>query len=149
MRTGLALALLLLAACDQDPLGRCTTSAECPTGQLCGGGVCARPGGGEPNASPVALADAYAVPATGLLECPLETGLLANDADPDGDALAAERVGPRETGHGVVFVDPSGAFKYVLTDQGYAGNDVFLYRASDGVLWSEPTAVTLTIAAAP
>jgi len=152
MRNGLALALALLAACDYDPAGRCATSAECPIGQVCGGGVCAPPGAGAPNAAPTAAADAYAVPADGLLAVPKELGLLANDADPDGDVLAAERVGTAETAHGVVYVEPSGAFRYLLTDAGYVGADAFVYRAGDGrepPLFSAPTPVTLTVLPPP
>jgi hypothetical protein len=143
----LALALLLVAACEYDPRGRCTTSAECPAGQLCGGGVCAPPGAAAPNEAPYAAADAYAVPADGFLECPAASGVLANDVDPDGDPLEAERVAT--TAHGSVFLEPSGAFRYLLTEAGYTGNDVFTYRASDGGLRSGVTEVTLTIAASP
>lgn len=146
MRNALALALLL-AACQYDPRGRCDSSAECPKGQLCGGGVCAPPGAGPPNAAPLATADAYAVPAGGIFDCPEATGVLVNDADPDGDPLEAERVA--RTAHGWVSLEPSGAFRYLLTDEGYTGDDVFTYRASDGALRSAVTTVTLTIGAPP
>lgn len=148
MRNALALALLLLAACQYDPRGACDSSAECPKGQLCAGGVCAPPGAGPPNAAPLAVADRYEVPAGGILfDCPAATGVLANDADPDRDPLEAERV--EATAHGRVYLEPNGAFRYLLTDEGYTGTDVFTYRASDGALRSDVTPVTLTIGAPP
>jgi hypothetical protein len=147
MRNALALALLLLAACQYDPRGSCDSSAECPKGQLCGGGVCAPPGAGPSNAAPLAVADAYPVPAGGLLDCPEATGVLANDTDADGGPLEAERV--EETAHGRVYLEPNGAFRYLLTEEGYTGTDVFTYRASDGALRSAVTPVTLTIGAPP
>jgi hypothetical protein len=147
MRNALALALLVLAACDYDPRGRCTASAECPVGQLCAGGVCAPPDAGPPNHAPSADADAYEVPPDGILDCLAAKGVLANDADPDGDPLEAERVAT--AAHGLVFLEPSGAFKYYRTDGGYAGADAFTYRASDGALRSAVTTVTLTIRASP
>jgi Big-like domain-containing protein len=149
MRTALALALLVLAACDYDPAGRCDTSADCPAGQACGGGVCAPPAAAPPNEAPTAGADAYDVPAAGLFECAAAGGVLANDADPDGDPLVAERVGASATAHGLAFLEPSGAFRYLLTDSGYAGTDAFSYRASDGALRSSPATVTLTILPPP
>jgi hypothetical protein len=147
MRSALALVLLVLAACDYDPRGRCTTSAECPLGQLCGGGVCAPPDAGPPNQAPSADADAYDVAPDGVLDCDAASGVLANDEDPDGDPLEAERVGT--AAHGLVFLEPSGAFRYHRTEAGYAGTDFFTYRASDGALRSAVTTVTLRIAAPP
>jgi hypothetical protein len=143
MRTALALAAVaVLAACDYDPRGRCTTSAECPAGQLCGGGVCAAPGAAPPNAAPSAAPDAYAVPAGVPFECPAATGVLANDVDPDGDPLQAERVAV--PAHGVAYLEPDGGFRYVPAT-GYVGTDTFSYRASDGALRSAAATVTLTI----
>ncbi len=147
MRNALALALLLLAACQYDPRGSCDGSADCPKGQLCAGGVCAPPGAGSPNAAPLAAADAYPVPAGGFLDCPEAAGVLANDVDADDDLLEAERV--EATAHGRVYLEPNGAFRYLLTEEGYTGTDVFTYRASDGALRSDVTAVTLTIGAPP
>lgn len=144
----IAALLVLLAACDYDPQGRCEVSAECPRGQLCSGGVCTVPPPAPPNDAPVAVEDAYAVVAGQSFECPAALGLLANDWDPDDDALAAERVGSARTANGWAYVEPTGAFRY-LPDDGYSGVDAFTYRASDGALPSAVTTVTLTVTAAP
>lgn len=93
------------------------------------------------------MADAYLVPAGGILDCPEATGVLANDTDADGGPLEAERV--EATAHGRVYLEPNGAFRYLLTEEGYTGTDVFTYRASDGALRSVVTTVTLTIGAPP
>lgn len=147
MRTALAALLFLLAACDYDPAGRCEVSAECPRGQVCSGGVCALPAPAPPNDAPVAVEDAYAVVEDQPFECPAALGLLANDWDPDDDALVAERVdlvAPAVAG--VVYVEPDGAFRFVPF-QGFTGVASFTYRASDGRLPSAVTTVTLTVTA--
>ena len=141
-RAPLAALLLLLAGCDYDPRGRCDYAAECPRGQVCAGGVCTAPAPAPPNDAPVALPDAYTIAAGQWFECPAAVGLLANDLDPDGDELLAERVEPASSGW--VFVEPSGAFRY-LPAEGFTGIDTFTYRASDGALPSGVTTVTLTV----
>jgi hypothetical protein len=139
----LAVLLVLLAGCDYDPRGRCASASECPRGQLCAGGVCAVPAPAPPNDPPVAVADAYAVEAGQPFECAADEGLLANDWDPDDDPLVADRVDPASSG--LVFVEPSGAFRYVPVE-GFTGTATFTYRASDGALPSAVTTVTLTVA---
>lgn len=138
-----AVALLaLLAACDYDPRGRCTSQADCLAGQVCSGGVCAAEGAGPPNQAPVAVPDAYSVQAGAILNVPAVSGVLANDSDPDGDPLTAEKAS--EPTYGTVFLAPDGSFVYVPAG-GFTGTDVFTYRASDGALWSSVTAVTVTV----
>lgn len=147
MRLALATLVLLLAtACDYDPRGRCESARECLAGQVCSGGVCAAPAPAPANHAPSAGPDAYAVPSTGELLCAAPC-LLANDTDPDGDPLAAERVSP--PAHGLAFVEPNGSLRYVLTESGYSGADAFEYRVTDGALPSAPVTVTLTVAAPP
>jgi hypothetical protein len=141
----LAAVLLLLAGCDFDPHGRCASSAECPRGLVCAGGLCAAADAGTANAPPVAVADAYSVTKGQALECPAEIGLLANDWDPEGDELVAERVGAARTAEdGMAFVDATGAFVY-QPRPGFTGTDAFTYRAGDGTAWSETATVTLTV----
>jgi hypothetical protein len=144
-RASAALVLLLAAGCDYDPRGRCESARECLDGQLCSGGVCASPGPSPANHAPSAGPDAFVVPASGELLCAAPC-LLANDVDPDGDPLVAEPV-VTPPAHGVAFVEPSGAFRYLRTEAGYAGADSFQYRASDGALPSP--VVTVTLGAAP
>lgn len=134
--------VLVLAGCDYDPAGRCATSQDCFPGQACVAGLCAPESTPPPNQPPSAAADAYTATAGAILDVAAASGLLANDADPDGDALQAERMAP--PAHGVVFVAPDGAFSY-NPYAGFTGSDTFTYRASDGSLRSDVTTVTLTV----
>jgi Bacterial Ig domain len=138
-----ALALLaFVVACDYDPRGRCTSQADCLAGQVCSGGVCAAEGAAPVNQPPVAVADAYSVKAGAILSVPAASGVLANDSDPDGDPLTAEKAS--EPTYGTVFLAPDGSIVYVPPG-GFTGTDGFTYRASDGVLRSDATAVTVTV----
>ena len=97
------------------------------------------------NHRPAAAADA----ASGDQDTVIAGNVLANDTDPDGDALAASLVdGPA---HGSLRLAADGAFAYV-PEAGFVGADSFSYRAGDGRLESTATTVTLTVravAAAP
>jgi bacillopeptidase F len=95
------------------------------------------------NRAPVASADAYAATA-GVALAVGAPGVLANDADPDGDPLAAVPVaGPS---HGSLALRADGSFVYTPA-AGYSGADAFSYAASDGPLLSAPATVTLTVVA--
>jgi Bacterial Ig domain len=137
--------LALLAACDYEPRGRCSSQQDCLAGQVCTGGVCAAQGpvGPLPHA-PVAAADAYQVTAGAILDVPAASGVLANDSDPDGDALTAEKDPQGGPSYGVAYLAPDGSLVYVPA-LGFTGTDAFTYRASDGVLRSDVTAVTVTV----
>jgi VCBS repeat-containing protein len=72
-------------------------------------------------------------------------GVLANDADADGDALKAELVsGPA---HGTLKLNADGSFVYTPA-AGFSGTDSFAYRAGDGSLGDVAT-VTVRVAPAP
>ena len=136
------LSLTLLVACDHEPGGRCTSASQCLAGQVCAGGVCAASGPAPLNSAPVAVADAYGVAAGGTLSIDAAAGVLANDADPDGDPLTTEKAA--DPSRGVVFLRPDGSLIYVPAT-GFTGADTFTYRASDGVLRSEVTTVTVNV----
>jgi large repetitive protein len=92
------------------------------------------------NAAPSPASDAYAV----AHDRPLAPagGVLANDADPDGDAVTAVlEAGPS---HGTLTLHPDGSFLYTPA-AGYVGTDAFTYRASDGLAASDPATVSLTV----
>lgn len=95
----------------------------------------------EDNVAPVAADDSYAT----AFNVPLNVvapGLLANDSDANGDALAAVlQTGPA---HGVLFLNSDGSFTYT-PGVNYSGPDAFTYRASDGHLSSGPATVSLTV----
>jgi YVTN family beta-propeller protein/VCBS repeat-containing protein len=69
-------------------------------------------------------------------------GLLANDADLDGDALTAARIsGPS---HGTLSLNADGGFTYTPSPS-FTGTDSFTYQASDGQLVSNPATVTIQV----
>lgn len=55
-------------------------------------------------------------------------GVLANDADPEGDSFTIELAEPPV--HGDVTLRPDGSFTY-MSDPDFHGNDLFRYRATD------------------
>lgn len=72
--------------------------------------------------------------------------VLANDVEPDGDAMTAALVtGPA---HGGLTFNPNGTFTYT-PDSGYTGTDSFTYTCSDGTTTSTPVTVTLSVITGP
>lgn len=98
-----------------------------------------------PNAAPVANDDAYNVDEDATLTVSAGQGLLNNDTDPDGDALAA-RIISLPT-NGTLTLNLSGAFNYT-PNADFNGTDTFTYRASDGLLDST-SAATVSITVTP
>lgn len=80
---------------------------------------------GPSNGDPVANDDT----ATTLENTPVVVDVLANDTDPDGDALSI--AGTPTALHGTVVVNPDGTIEYT-PDTGYTGDDVITYEVSDG-----------------
>ncbi len=97
------------------------------------------------NHAPAAAADGYAT-SDGVALNVAAPGVLANDSDPDGDAVTAVLVsGPS---HGTLTLGSNGSVSYAPVP-GYTGTDSFSYQASDGSLRSTPTTVTITIHSLP
>jgi len=97
------------------------------------------------DVAPVAAADAFAVDAaSGLLSVPAP-GVLGNDSDAGGDALAARLASAPQ--HGTVTLNASGAFTY-MPDRDFTGDDAFTYVADDGTLSSAPAQVTIAVTGA-
>ena len=95
------------------------------------------PSGGVSNAAPVAVDDTAATPAGD----PVTIDVLANDTDPDGDAIAVSSVGA--PAHGAAeTVD--GAVRYTPVE-GFAGEDTFTYTVSDGRGGTGTAVVTVTV----
>jgi hypothetical protein len=95
-----------------------------------------------PNQRPEAVNESFTVEAGTTLDVAAIDGILANDFDPEGGALSAEWFsGPL---HGALSVADDGSFTYTPED-GFEGLDAFLYRASDGELWSALAAVTIHV----
>jgi VCBS repeat-containing protein len=94
------------------------------------------------NRPPAAVGDAYTALHDRPLVVPAGDGLLANDTDPDGDALTAVfDAGPA---HGVVTLNSDGSFTYSPAS-GFTGMDSFTYEASDGQALSAPATVTIAV----
>jgi len=69
-------------------------------------------------------------------------GVLGNDSDPDGNQLSAVLgSGPS---HGTIALNGNGSFTYTPAPN-VTGTDSFTYRASDGILISSLTTVTITV----
>lgn len=80
--------------------------------------------GGQPP--PVANDDTYTTNENTPLAPPFALGVLANDADGDGKALAAQLVsGPA---NGTLDLHIDGSFVYT-PDLGFSGQDTFTYQA--------------------
>ncbi len=93
------------------------------------------------NDPPVGVNDSYNT----LEDLPLNvsaSGVLTNDADIDGDSLAAILIAPPS--HGSVVLSTNGAFVYAPVSN-YNGSDAFTYVANDGVTNSGVTIVTITV----
>ena len=91
---------------------------------------------------PVSAApDSYALPEDSTLIVP-SPGVLLNDIALDLAALQSVLVD--NPLHGALALQPDGSFTYT-PNADYAGTDSFRYRAFDGIDFSEPTTVSLTI----
>ncbi|TFG97128.1 tandem-95 repeat protein, partial [Candidatus Thorarchaeota archaeon] len=93
------------------------------------------------NLPPVAVQDEYSMSqeTTLTIEAP---GVLANDNDPNGDSLETELV--TDCAYGDLLLNPDGSFVYTPMDR-WAGIDTFEYRAFDGMEYSNPRLVVITI----
>ncbi len=83
-------------------------------------------GGG--NQPPTAAADTFSTPAGQTLTVG-PPGVLGNDTDPDGDAMAASLVSG--VANGILTLGANGSVEYT-PDAGFAGTDQFVYEATDG-----------------
>ena len=94
------------------------------------------------NDAPVAEADGYNAPGSDQsLTVSPSNGVLANDTDPDGTTLTAQKTS--DPSQGSVTLSPDGSFTYT-PNPGATGQDFFTYSASDGSLQSSAT-VTITL----
>lgn len=96
--------------------------------------------------APVATADTYRTAPGGVLTVDAASGVLANDADADGDTLTATVL--QDVAHGTLSFQANGAFTYTPAS-GFRGTDSFTYEASDGSLQSSETTVTIEVNTLP
>jgi VCBS repeat-containing protein len=93
---------------------------------------------------PVANADAYTLAMNRGLNVGVAQGVLANDTDADGDVLTAQLVtGPGGGTYSFTF-RPDGTFFFQPLFN-FTGTVTFSYRVTDGVAFSAPATVTLSV----
>ena len=96
----------------------------------------------DENEAPEALGDPYSIAMGGTLTIDAP-GVLENDADSDGDELAAILVSMPE--HTALFeLSQDGSFVYQPEDS-FIGVDTFTYKAFDGALYSEVVTVEIDV----
>ena len=95
-----------------------------------------------PLATPVAVTEAYSAVEDNTLSV-TTGGLLGNDTDRNNDVLTAFIV--TNAAHGTVTLNTNGTFTY-QPNANFNGNDVFTYRAFDGLQYSDPVSVTISVA---
>ena len=98
----------------------------------------------DANGIPVAENDVYAVELNSTLTTTVDTGVLANDTDPDADDLLIA-VLEDDVSNGTLRLGIDGSFDY-QPDADYSGTDTFSYRAFDGADSSDIAQVTLQVA---
>jgi sulfatase modifying factor 1 len=93
------------------------------------------------NQAPAATGESYTTFISTTLNV-VVPGVLANDTDPDGNALSALLVsGPA---HGTLVLNANGSFTYKPVTA-YRGADSFTYRANDGQVSGNIATVTITV----
>ncbi len=85
--------------------------------------------------------------ANDTLSVTVDSGVLSDDTDVEGDPLEARlESGPS---HGTLVLDPDGSFSYTA-DPGFSGTDSFSYKAHDGLQHSlDPATVTIDVNTPP
>lgn len=94
------------------------------------------------NDPPVAVDDSYWVQPKKTLAVKANVGVLANDSDPDGDALSAVLVSGAQNGKLTLADDGSFTFK---PNRKFQGTTSFQYRAGDGDDLSDVSTVTIVV----
>lgn len=101
-----------------------------------------------PNQPPQAVADNYRTIANVALQVDAAKGLLANDTDPDNDALRVNPTPLTAPQSGTLTLATDGSFRYV-PNQNFNGTDNFVYQVSDGKGGSAQATVSIVVTAAP
>lgn len=95
------------------------------------------------NLSPISTGDSYQTDVDVPLNVNASEGLLANDTDPDGDVITAMVVASPQSGS--LVLEDDGSFVYT-PNSGFIGSDTFTYLVNDGLLDSNVSTVTVTVA---
>ena len=98
---------------------------------------------GAANTPPSAADDSVSTLEDSTLVVEAAAGVLANDTDPDGDALTASvETGPSS---GTLSLEADGALTYA-PDAGFTGTDSFTYEAGDGNGGTDLASVAIAVA---
>lgn len=95
------------------------------------------------NDPPIAVNNAYTTDEDVTLTVPVN-GILNNDSDTDTPAAQLTVSIVTTTPNGTLTLNPNGSFTYV-PNANFNGTDVFTYRVSDGVSFSNTATVTITV----
>ena len=98
--------------------------------------------GSSDGTTPVAVDDTYQATQDITLVVAKENGVLANDTDPNGDALSATLI--TDVSNGNLALESDGSFTYT-PNAGYSGTDSFTYVASDVGENSNVATVTINV----
>ena len=93
------------------------------------------------NRPPEAVGNSYVTELNAPLTVPAP-GVLANDRDPDGDALTI--VAPTPVSDGTLVLEPDGGFTYT-PEPDFIGLATFAYSVSDGLATSDAATVTIGV----
>jgi VCBS repeat-containing protein len=96
------------------------------------------------NAAPFAMDDHYYTDPEELLNVPVDLGLLANDSDAETDKFSLIVSQETSVSRGKLELNNNGSFTFTPPED-YIGIVSFTYRASDGELYSNIAAVTITV----
>ncbi len=96
------------------------------------------------NSSPIGRADSFEVFPNEILVVDSEEGLLLNDFDIDGNLMEAVLSFGSGSEHGSLQLHPDGSF-YYIPDQGFSGDDFFMYYLDDGRAYSTLVPVNLHV----
>jgi VCBS repeat-containing protein len=127
---------------ERDYNGSDSFSYEASDGELVSETVTVTIDVGPVNDAPDTAADAYATDEDTPLEVSAAEGVLANDSDVEGDAVAAAV--NSHPAHGSLALARNGSLRYT-PNADYNGTDSFTYRANDGELKSDTATVTIDI----
>jgi hypothetical protein len=94
------------------------------------------------NTPPAPVQDTYQMAEDATLNVTAANGVLANDVDPDGDALTV--VVDAQPAHGQLTLNSDGSFQY-SPEPNYFGPDLFSYRVTDGVDTAAATLARVTV----
>ncbi len=97
------------------------------------------------NDAPTGVSDVYTVAEDASLTVSVAEGVLANDADVDGDTLVATL--SQQPSNGVVGLNSDGSFTYTPSSD-FFGTDSFTYVVSDGVADASATTVSIEVTSA-